>query len=190
MTTPRQLASATRVSLVRSPGSILVERWENDCSAINLSWILSAAERWRSVSTSSRLPASGARTLILAIVSSGAFTRSASASATAREFPSSQLDLPQKGNLKALGPVLWGIRWARDGSPVNRARRGQACADPAQEQCRQRPAALLGLVDFDVSLTHSRTDAMAIVVGMKREAADSVSDTVDREGEFGSSERC
>ena len=32
-------------------------------------------------------------------------------------------------------------------------------------------AALLGLVAFDVSLTHSRTDAMAFVVGMKRAAA-------------------
>ena len=50
-------------------------------------------------------------------------------------------------------------------------------------------AALLGLVVFDVSLTHSRTDAMAFVVGMKAEATSAVSGRVNGEGEFGSSKR-
>ena len=51
-------------------------------------------------------------------------------------------------------------------------------------------AALLGLVDFDVSLTHSRTDAMAFVVGMKHAGAIVAnSGSMDCEGELGSSER-
>jgi holo-[acyl-carrier protein] synthase len=51
-------------------------------------------------------------------------------------------------------------------------------------------AALLGLVHFDVSLTHSRTDAMAFVVGMKHaRALDANSVALDCEGEVGSSER-
>ena len=51
-------------------------------------------------------------------------------------------------------------------------------------------AALLRLVSFDVSLTHSRTDAMAFVVGMKHAVATDVNSGIaDCEGEFGSSER-
>jgi phosphopantetheinyl transferase (holo-ACP synthase) len=50
-------------------------------------------------------------------------------------------------------------------------------------------AALLGLVVFDVSLTHSRTDAMAFVVGMKRGAAAVNLDRVDCEDENGASHR-
>jgi holo-[acyl-carrier protein] synthase len=51
-------------------------------------------------------------------------------------------------------------------------------------------AALLGLVDFDVSLTHSRTDAMAIVVGLKQAGAAPVSSSsMECEGELASSER-
>ena len=38
-------------------------------------------------------------------------------------------------------------------------------------QAEQR-ARLLGLTDFSVSLTHSRTDAMAFVVAIKSRAAD------------------
>jgi holo-[acyl-carrier protein] synthase len=40
-------------------------------------------------------------------------------------------------------------------------------------------AALLGLVFFDVSLTHSRTDAMAFVVGMKEAAVNVNSEFAD-----------
>jgi phosphopantetheinyl transferase (holo-ACP synthase) len=50
-------------------------------------------------------------------------------------------------------------------------------------------AALLGLVAFDVSLTHSRTDALAFVVGLKNAAVNVNSDVADCEGEFGTSER-
>jgi hypothetical protein len=50
-------------------------------------------------------------------------------------------------------------------------------------------AALLGLVVFDVSLTHSRTDAMAFVVGMKQVAANVNIEVGNYEGEIDSSER-
>jgi hypothetical protein len=51
-------------------------------------------------------------------------------------------------------------------------------------------AALLGLVHFDVSLTHSRTDAMAFVVGVKHAGApDPKSGAMDCEGDVVSSER-
>lgn len=86
---------------------------------------------------------------------------------------------------KALGTGIRGIRWRemevlsnRRGKPVLILHGGAADR-----------AALLGLVDFDISLTHSRTDAMALVVGMKHAAPDVNSEKVDCEGEFGSSER-
>jgi holo-[acyl-carrier protein] synthase len=48
----------------------------------------------------------------------------------------------------------------------------------------------LGLVDFDVSLTHSRTDAIAFVVGLKQAgAAGANSSGMKCEGELASSER-
>jgi hypothetical protein len=50
-------------------------------------------------------------------------------------------------------------------------------------------AALLGLVAFDVSLTHSRTDAMAFVVGMKQVAVNANTENEDYEGKIDSSER-
>lgn len=69
---------------------------------------------------------------------------------------------------KALGTGIRGIRWRemeilanRRGKPVL-VLHGQAA-----ERARQ-----LGLIAFDVSLTHSRTDAMAFVVGLQ--------DTYDR----------
>jgi holo-[acyl-carrier protein] synthase len=83
---------------------------------------------------------------------------------------------------KALGTGIRGIRWRE--MEVLSNRRGKPVLILHGSAAER--AAALGLVDFDVSLTHSRTDAMAIVVGMKREATD----TVDREGEFDSSERC
>lgn len=64
---------------------------------------------------------------------------------------------------KALGTGIRGIRWQEmeivsngRGKPVL-VLHGQAAARAAQ----------LGLLAFDVSLTHSRTDAMAFVVGLK-----------------------
>lgn len=65
---------------------------------------------------------------------------------------------------KALGTGIRGIRWKemeilsnRRGKPILVLHGGAA-----------ERAALLGLVAFDVSLTHSRTDAMAFVVGLRR----------------------
>jgi holo-[acyl-carrier protein] synthase len=64
---------------------------------------------------------------------------------------------------KALGTGIRGIRWRemeilpnQRGKPVL-ILHGQAAAR----------AAMLGLTDFSVSLTHSRTDAMAFVVAVK-----------------------
>jgi holo-[acyl-carrier protein] synthase len=64
---------------------------------------------------------------------------------------------------KALGTGIRGIRWRemeilpnRRGKPVL-ILHGQAAARAAE----------LGLTDFSVSLTHSRTDAMAFVVGVR-----------------------
>ena len=67
---------------------------------------------------------------------------------------------------KALGTGIRGIRWQemevlanRRGKPVLVLHGGAA-----------RRAEQLGLDAFDVSLTHSRTDAMAFVVALKRAA--------------------
>lgn len=64
---------------------------------------------------------------------------------------------------KALGTGIRGIRWRemeilsnRRGKPVLVLHGGAA-----------ERAELLGLAAFDVSLTHSRTDAMAFVVGLR-----------------------
>ena len=68
---------------------------------------------------------------------------------------------------KALGTGIRGIRWRemevlpnRRGKPVL-ILHGQAAARAAQ----------LGFTDFSVSLTHSRTDAMAFVVALQGESA-------------------
>src|SRR5918994_1609209 len=86
---------------------------------------------------------------------------------------------------KALGTGIRGIRWRemevlsnRRGKPVLILHGGAA-----------ERAALLGLVAFDVSLTHSRTDAMAFVVGMKHVAAKVNSNFAECEGNCGSPER-
>jgi holo-[acyl-carrier protein] synthase len=87
---------------------------------------------------------------------------------------------------KALGTGIRGIRWRemevlanRRGKPVLFLHGGAA-----------ERAALLGLVDFDISLTHSRTDAMAFVVGMKRATlTDANTGSTECEGDVGSSER-
>ena len=64
---------------------------------------------------------------------------------------------------KALGTGIRGIRW-REMEVVSN-RRGKPIVvlhGTAAERAR-----LLGITDFDVSLTHSRTDAMAFVVGIR-----------------------
>jgi holo-[acyl-carrier protein] synthase len=70
---------------------------------------------------------------------------------------------------KALGTGIRGIRWKemeiisnRRGKPILVLHGGAA-----------ERAASLGLTAFDVSLTHSRTDAMAFVVALKGAAAES-----------------
>lgn len=76
---------------------------------------------------------------------------------------------------KALGTGIRGIRWKemeilsnRRGKPVL-ILHGKAAERAAQ----------LGLTHFDVSLTHSRTDAMAFVVGIKGRSSrnDAATDT-------------
>ena len=64
---------------------------------------------------------------------------------------------------KALGTGIRGIRW-REMEVVSN-RRGKPIIvlhGTAAERAR-----LLGITDFDISLTHSRTDAMAFVVGFR-----------------------
>ncbi len=72
---------------------------------------------------------------------------------------------------KALGTGIRGIRWKemeilanRRGKPILVLHGGAATR-----------AATLGLRAFDVSLTHSRTDAMAFVVALQRAAPDASS---------------
>lgn len=87
---------------------------------------------------------------------------------------------------KALGTGIRGIRWRemevlsnQRGKPILILHGGAA-----------ERAARLGLVAFDVSLTHSRTDAIALVVGMKHVGrAIETLDSAEGEGELGSSER-
>ena len=87
---------------------------------------------------------------------------------------------------KALGTGIRGIRWREMEVLANR--RGKPVLI-LHGRAAER-AALLRLVSFDVSLTHSRTDAMAFVVGMKHAVATDVNSGIaDCEGEFGSSER-
>jgi holo-[acyl-carrier protein] synthase len=75
---------------------------------------------------------------------------------------------------KALGTGIRGIRWRemevlsnRRGKPVLVLHGGAADR-----------AAALGLVAFDVSLTHSRTDAMAFVVALREPSKRAEDDTV------------
>lgn len=86
---------------------------------------------------------------------------------------------------KALGTGIRGIRWREMEVLANR--RGKPVLILHGSAAER--AAHLGLVNFDVSLTHSRTDAMAFVVGTKHvEAVDVMSSNRDCEGEIGSSE--
>lgn len=68
---------------------------------------------------------------------------------------------------KALGTGIRGIRWRE--MEVLSNRRGKPVL-VLHGRAADRAAAL-GLVAFDVSLTHSRTDAVAIVVGLKEPPA-------------------
>ena len=87
---------------------------------------------------------------------------------------------------KALGTGIRGIRWREMEVLANR--RGKPVLILHGSAAER--AAHLGLVSFDVSLTHSRTDAMAFVVGLKHVGgADAISGRTDCEGELGSSER-
>ena len=117
--------------------TIVTERRENDCSAINPSWTPSDAERWRSVSTPSKSPASSAPLPISAIGSCGAFTRSGNGSATVHEISELAARFAAKeATSKALGTGIRGIRWRemevlanRRGKPVLvlARQRGGAC---------------------------------------------------------------
>jgi holo-[acyl-carrier protein] synthase len=64
---------------------------------------------------------------------------------------------------KALGTGIRGIKWREMETQVNR--RGKPVL-VLHGDARAR-AELLGLTDFSVSITHSRTDAMAIVVALR-----------------------
>jgi holo-[acyl-carrier protein] synthase len=68
---------------------------------------------------------------------------------------------------KALGTGIRGIRWREMEILANR--RGKPVL--VLHGSAAERAATLGLVAFDVSLTHSRTDAMAFVVGIRELAA-------------------
>jgi holo-[acyl-carrier protein] synthase len=68
---------------------------------------------------------------------------------------------------KALGTGIRGIRWREMEFLANR--RGKPVLILHGSAADR--AASLGLVAFDVSLTHSRTDAMAFVVGIRHTAA-------------------
>lgn len=69
----------------------------------------------------------------------------------------------KEATMKALGTGIRGVRW-RD-IEVLPNRRGKPIL--ILHETARRRAALLGLTHFSVSLTHSRGDAMAIVVATK-----------------------
>ena len=85
---------------------------------------------------------------------------------------------------KALGTGIRGIRWRE--MEVLSNRRGKPVLILHGSAAER--AATLGLVAFDVSLTHSRTQAMAFVVGLKDPLVLSVANS-DCEDNVGSSER-
>ncbi len=68
---------------------------------------------------------------------------------------------------KALGTGIRGIRWREMETLSNR--RGKPVL--VLHGSAAERAELLGLDDFTVSITHSRTDAMAIVIGVKKHPA-------------------
>ncbi len=81
---------------------------------------------------------------------------------------------------KVLGTGIVGIRWREmEVLPNRRGKPVLILHGQAAERARQ-----LGLTDFSVSLTHSRTDAMAFVVAVNRtaggaQAAPMVGDSMD-----------
>jgi holo-[acyl-carrier protein] synthase len=85
---------------------------------------------------------------------------------------------------KALGTGIRGIRW-RDLEVLSN-RRGKPVLILHGSAAER--AASLGLVAFDVSLTHSRADAMAFVVAMKDPMMSTVGSS-ECEGDVGSTER-
>jgi holo-[acyl-carrier protein] synthase len=85
---------------------------------------------------------------------------------------------------KALGTGIRGIRWRE--MEVLSNRRGKPVL--VLHGSAAERAASLGLVAFDLSLTHSRTDAMAFVVALKSPPA-VTTDRSDSEDDIGSSER-
>jgi holo-[acyl-carrier protein] synthase len=64
---------------------------------------------------------------------------------------------------KALGTGIRGIKWRE--MEVISNRRGKPIV--VLHGTAAERAALLGITDFDISMTHSRTDAMAFVVGFR-----------------------
>ena len=169
---------------MQTPDTIVIERREYDCRATNLSWIPSVAERWRSVSTPSRskrtLADFGGRFLQRVYTERERERYGSRISELAARFAA------KEATSKALGTGIRGIRWREMEVLANR--RGKPVLILHGSAAER--AALLGLVSFDVSLTHSRTDAMAFVVGMKQAVATDVNSGIaDSEGEFGSSER-
>ncbi len=85
---------------------------------------------------------------------------------------------------KALGTGIRGIRW-REMEVLSNPRGKPVLILHGSAAER---AATLGLVAFDVSLTHSRTEAMAFVVALKAPLTTKV-DHSDCEDDFGSPER-
>jgi holo-[acyl-carrier protein] synthase len=74
----------------------------------------------------------------------------------------------KEATMKALGTGIRGVRW-RD-IEVLPNRRGKPIL--VLHETAARRAALLGFTHFSVSLTHSRGDAMAVVVATKSHRAD------------------
>jgi holo-[acyl-carrier protein] synthase len=85
---------------------------------------------------------------------------------------------------KALGTGIRGIRWRE--IEVLSNRRGKPVLILHGSAAER--AAVLDLIAFDVSLTHSRTDALAIVVGVQGGAWVGIG-TEDREDAFVATER-
>lgn len=85
---------------------------------------------------------------------------------------------------KALGTGIRGIRWRE--MEVLSNRRGKPVLILHGSAAER--AAMLGLIAFDVSLTHSRSDAMAFVVAMKDPLA-AIADNLDSEDDVDSTER-
>ena len=67
---------------------------------------------------------------------------------------------------KALGTGIRGIKWREMEVLANR--RGKPIV--VLHGTAAERAAVLGITDFDISLTHSRSDAMAFVVGYRADA--------------------